>query len=282
MKITRRIGGHVSTAGGLGNAISNTLAIGGNCLQIFAGSPRTWARVPYAPTVSSSFRAEVSQKDLAPVYIHALYLTNLASDLEESRAKSRAALVMDMQNSAAIGSAGVVLHIGSHQGRGWEVSRELVIDEIKAVLASTPPESILLLENSAGQQGKIGSFSELHDIMTAIDSSRLKVCLDTAHAFEAGYNFNTDAGLEMWVTDIEKHIGLNKVELLHLNDSKTPLGSGRDMHQNIGDGFIGNEGIKRIINHPKLAHLPLILEVPGLNGTGPDAENIARVRSLLA
>jgi deoxyribonuclease-4 len=277
----RRVGGHVSSSGGINSAVTNTLAIGGNAIQIFAGSPRMWARSLYPLKVADDFKKLVSEQDLNPVYIHALYLTNFASDNPESIAKSSAALITDMKNSSAIGSAGVVLHIGSHQGRGWLASKELVITSLQKVLDSTPESSILLLENSAGQQGKIGSFPELSDILVGLNNSRVKVCLDTAHAFEAGYNFTTAEGLEMWIADIEKYLGLDKVELLHLNDSKTPLGSGRDNHQNIGDGFIGEGGIKRLINHPKLKHLPLILEVPGIEGMGPDKDNIDRVKKLL-
>jgi deoxyribonuclease-4 len=279
---TRRIGGHVSTAGGLQNAITNTLSIGGNAIQIFAGSPRMWARSLYPAKIAEAFREGVVKADLNPVYIHALYLTNLASDNPEILAKSIAALKTDMTNSAAINGAGVVLHIGSHQGRGWEHDKAQVIAAIKKVLDSTPEESILLLENSAGQQGKIGSLPELKDILSAIPNSRLRVCLDTAHAFEAGYNFTTTDGIEMWIAEIEKTITLEKIELFHLNDSKTPLGSGRDNHQNIGDGFIGSEGLKNLINHPKFSHLPLILEVPGIEGMGPDKANIDRVKSLLS
>lgn len=277
----RRIGGHVGTSGGLLTAVKNTLEIGGNAIQIFAGSPRMWARSLYQEKVASDFRQLAKTHDLFPVYIHALYLTNLASDNPELVEKSKAALITDMTNSALIGSAGVVLHIGSHQGRGWADSKDLVINSIKEVLEKTPAESMLLLENSAGQKGKIGSLPELADILDSCSSPRLKVCLDTAHAYEAGYNFNNEQGLEMWITEIKKSIGLDKVELLHLNDSKTPMGSGRDMHQNIGEGFIGYEGLKMLVNHPKFVHLPLILEVPGIEGTGPDKENIQRVKNLL-
>lgn len=277
--MTRQIGAHVG--GGITGAVPNALAIGANCLQIFAGSPRMWARSLYPQAEANKFKDGVRDNGILSVYIHALYLTNLASDNDELVAKSKAALICDMKNSAAINSSGVVLHIGSHQGRGWEHSRGLVIDSIKDVLTQTPDNSLLLLENSAGQQGKIGSLSELSDILTAINSPRLKVCLDTAHAFEAGYNFTTDQGLEMWIQEIDATIGFAKIELLHLNDSKTPLGSGRDNHQNIGDGYIGETGIARVINHPKLSHLPLILEVPGLDGTGPDQANIERVKRLV-
>lgn len=280
-RITRKIGGHVSTSGGLQNAVQNTLDIGGNAMQIFAGSPRMWARSLYPPSVTANFRLLTTKYDLQPIYIHALYLTNLASDNPEILAKSIAALTTDMTNSAAIAAAGVVLHIGSHQGRGWESDKAQVIAAIKEVLDNTPPDSILLLENSAGQQGKIGSLSELSEILHEIPSNRLKVCLDTAHAFEAGFNFTTQEGLEMWIADIKETIGFEKIELLHLNDSKTRLGSGHDQHANIGDGFIGSEGLSRLINHPKFAHLPLILEVPGLEGLGPDKENINRVKLLI-
>ncbi|EKD79907.1 MAG: hypothetical protein ACD_40C00267G0008 [uncultured bacterium] len=277
----RRIGGHVSCSGGLQSAITNTLNIGGNCLQIFAGSPRMWARSPYPTKMAEDFRQQSTIHDLQPIYIHALYLTNLASDNPELLEKSKHALIMDMTNSAAIGSSGVVLHIGSHQGRGWEHDKVQVISSIQEVLDSTPSASILLLENSAGQQGKIGSLSELHDLLSTIHDPRLRVCLDTAHAFEAGYNFTSPAGLEMWIKEITSTITLAKVELLHLNDSKTPLGSGRDNHQNIGEGFIGETGLRALINHPKLSHLPLILEVPGLEGLGPDQANIDKVKNLL-
>ena len=280
--MTRRIGGHVSTSGGLQNAIANTLEIGGNCMQIFAGSPRMWARALYPTKISEAFREGVTKADLNPVYIHALYLTNLASDSPELLEKSKKALVMDMINGAAIGAAGVILHIGSHQGRGWEAVKGQVVATIKEVLESTPESSFLLLENAAGQKGKIGSLPELADIFSAVTSDRLKVCLDTAHAFEAGYNFTTEAGLAMWVKDIERSVGWDKLDVLHLNDSKTPLGSAHDMHQNIGDGYIGMEGLKRLINHLHLKDLPLLLEVPGLEGTGPDRANIDRVKALLA
>lgn len=279
--MTRRVGGHVGSGGGIINAVKNTLEIGGNAMQIFAGSPRMWARSLYPDQIAAEFREAVAKHDLNPVYIHALYLTNLASDNPELLAKSEQALTTDMTNSSKLGSAGVVLHIGSHQGRGWESSKDQVVGSIKRVLDNTPDDSILLLENSAGQKGKIGSFPELSFIFENLDSDRLKVCLDTAHAFEAGYNFGTEQGLALWLTDIEKYVGYAKIELLHLNDSKTPLGSGRDNHQNIGDGYIGRDGLERLINHPRLAHLPLILEVPGIDGLGPDQENIARVKSLL-
>lgn len=277
----RRIGAHVSTSGGIKNAITNSLNIGGNCIQIFAGSPRMWKRSLYNQKDIDQFRTLIDEHDLDPIFIHALYLTNLASDKDELREKSRQALVMDMKNSALIGAAGVILHIGSHQGRGFEVVEEIVVEEINAVLDDTPSDSILLLENSAGQKGKIGSLQELGVLLEKLDNKRVGICLDTAHAFEAGYAINTDQGIKIFVSDIEKYLGIDKVVVIHLNDSRTKLGSGHDQHENIGEGFIGKKGIANIVLHPKLSHLPLILEVPGFEGTGPDAQNVRLVRSLL-
>lgn len=250
-------------------------------MQIFAGSPRMWSRSLYDHSLAKSFRDKAEAKDLFPVYIHALYLTNLASNDPELRAKSREALITDMTNSAAINSSGVVLHIGSHQGRGFDQVKNTVAEEIRAVLESTPSTSLLLLENSAGQQGKIGALPELNTLLSFLDSSRVKICLDTAHAFESGYDLRTEEGLALFLSDIKKHLGLENLSLLHLNDSRTKLASAHDQHENIGDGYIGSSGLGRVVNHPDLAHLPLILEVPGVDKSGPDKANIARVRDLL-
>ncbi len=278
---SRRLGGHVSAAGGPVKAIERTLAIGGNCFQIFAGSPRMWKRRLYSSAEITAFKTAADQADIKPAVIHALYLTNLASDKPELREKSRQALIMDMKNAALLGAAGVVLHIGSHQGRGFESVRDLVVEEIKQVLAETPDNSILMLENIAGQKGKIGSLEELGFFLETLNSPRIKICIDTAHAFEAGYALNNPLGLEMFVQHLEKYVGIENILILHLNDSKTKLGSRHDVHANIGEGFIGQTGIKNIINHPKLNHLPLILEVPGFDGHGPDQKNIEIVKSLL-
>jgi deoxyribonuclease-4 len=240
-----------------------------------------WARSPFAASAAAAFRTRVQDLDLGPVFIHALYLTNLASDNPELIEKSKKALIMDLTNSASIGAAGVVLHIGSHQGRGWESVRTQVVSEIADVLEHTPQESVLCLENDAGQNGKIGSLEELHEILSAIPSDRLKVCLDTAHSHESDYDLATPAGLDKWISDIERLIGWDKLIVLHLNDSKTPHGSHRDMHENIGEGEIGVAGMRRLLNHEKLAHLPLLLEVPGTEKMGPDQRNIDIVKGLL-
>lgn len=277
----RRIGAHVSSAGGIKNAVLNTLSIGGNAMQIFAGSPRMWRRSLYKESDAKSFRDEVQENDLNPVFIHALYLTNLASENPELREKSKNALITDMTNSSAINSRGVVLHTGSHQGRGFEAVKDLVVSEIKQILETTPGNSTLLLENVAGQNGKIGSFEELSTLLEALDSHRVGVCIDTAHAFEAGYPIHETGGLDSFIDDLSSLIGLDTIKLIHLNDSRTDFDSRHDVHENMGAGKIGLSNIARIINHPRLSHLPLILEVPGFDRTGPDKKNIDIVKSLL-
>lgn len=277
----RRIGAHVSSAGGIQNAVTNTINIGANAMQIFAGSPRMWRRSLYKEKDTENFKKQVADNNLRPVFIHALYLTNLASDNPETRAKSKSALITDMTNSAAIDSSGVILHIGSHQGRGFESVRDLVVSEISEVLDQTPGNSSLLLENVAGQRGKIGSLEELSILLEALDSHRVGVCIDTAHAFEAGYKIHDPAGLDSFVADLSSLIGIEPIKLFHLNDSRTDFNSRHDVHENIGEGKIGITNIARIVNHPKLSSLPLILEVPGFDGSGPDKRNIDIVKSLL-
>lgn len=277
----RRIGAHVSSSGGIKNAVKNTLDIGGNSIQIFAGSPRMWKRSLYKQKDTQEFINLATKADLFPVFIHALYLTNLASDNPELREKAKQAIITDMANSSAIKSDGVILHIGSHMGRGFEAVKDMIVEEIVEILKSTPEDSYLLLENAAGQKGKIGSPEELSYLIKKIDSPRIGVCIDTAHAFEAGFPIHDSDGLNGYINTLEESFDLSLIKVLHLNDSKTDFESRHDVHENIGEGKIGLENIKRIISHEKLKHLPLILEVPGFDRKGPDKKNIDLVKSLL-
>lgn len=264
----RRVGGHVSAAGGLANAIKNTQNIGGNCFQIFAGSPRSWARKLYSQAESTKFKNDLKEKDLCPVFIHALYLVNLGSDNQDLLKKSVDSLLFDLQNGDLINCAGVVVHLGSHQGRGFQSIRSQVVAQIKNLLDATKTTPFLI-ENSAGQKGKIGTFEEIIEIFEEIKSQRLGICLDSAHLFESG----------MTIEDLEKFELLDKVKCLHLNDSKTDFDSRHDQHANLGDGKIGLESLSKFINLPQLSNLPVILEVPGTLGF-PDAKNILVAKSL--
>lgn len=275
----RFVGGHVSSAGGPSKAIGRALEIEANCLQIFAGSPRSWARTLYSQSEVDAYKTEKA-KIAGPMFIHALYLINLASTDQNNLEKSATSLKLDLQNGDLLGCSGVVVHVGSHLGLGFDHIKDDLVALIKKVLeesSNTP----LLLENSSGQKGKIGTLDELEYLLRAIPDKRLGACLDTAHLYEAGVDIKQQSVITDYVDDLSKRGILERVALLHLNDSRTALGSTKDEHENIGSGQIGELGIKNFINHEHLKHLPLILEVPGFNGTGPDIENIRIVRKLL-
>lgn len=275
----RKIGGHVSIAGSINNAVQNTLNIGGNCMQIFAGSPRLWARSLWKDSDAQNFVNLCTSKDLNPVFIHALYLVNLATDNPELLDKSVKSLIIDLQNGAKIKSSGVIVHIGSHQGRGFESAKNQIVSSIKEILSQSEGCDFLL-ENDAGQNGKIGSIDELSYLIGEIDNSRLKICLDTAHLFEGGLDIRDEKMADSFVLELKKLNILDKVACIHLNDSATELDSHRDNHADLGKGKIGIEGLSNFVNHSELKHLPLILETPGPDKTGPNKENIEIAKSL--
>jgi deoxyribonuclease-4 len=278
--MTRKISAHISIAGGLVNAIKNIKEINGNCIQIFAGSPRMWTRRLYSEDETKRLNQLLDEHNLRPIFIHALYLVNLATDKPDLLQKSYTALLTDMKNADAINSAGVIVHIGSHQGRGFKQVVNQITLQIQNLLKQTKTAPFII-ENSAGQKGKVGSLEEIKALIDALGNSpRLKVCLDTAHLFEAGHDLRETDNINKLVQKLKKLQLLSKLVCIHLNDSKTELNSRQDNHENLGDGYIGLRSLKNFINHPDLKHLPLILEVPGLDNKGPDAHNISLAQKL--
>lgn len=277
--MSRKIGAHVSVAGGIVNAIDNIKNINGNCLQIFAGSPRRWARKPYTKDQANNFNSPVIKFDLHPVFIHALYLVNLASNKKDLVKKSYQALLTDLKNGHAINSAGVIVHIGSHQGRGFDSVKKQLVNKISALINETR-ETPFIIENSAGQKGKIGSLEEIAYLVKKVNNPRFQICLDSAHLFAAGWDLRQKSKVDNLVSHLKQLSILNKVICLHLNDSKSDHNSHRDIHANLGKGKIGDSGLSHFINHPDLKDLPIILEVPGLKGKGPDKENITIAQKL--
>ena len=274
----RYVGGHVSIAGALVNSIENTKKIGGNCLQIFAGSPRLWFRKLFAETDVKTFLEEKTNNNLGPVFIHALYLVNLASDKDDLVQKSIESLVLDLKNGDQINASGVVIHIGSHQGRGFESVKDQLVENLKTIIAKTE-NTKLLLENDAGQNGKIGSIEELGFLISQVNNDRLGVCLDTAHLFASGFDLRDGQQTRNLIQQLADEKIIDRVALIHLNDSATDLASGRDNHADLGVGKIGLDGLKNFVNQPELSHLPLILETPGPEKQGPDANNIGIAKS---
>lgn len=267
-------------AGSLLNAVSKTVEIGGNCMQIFAGSPRLWFRKSFPDDQIKNFLEETKRFDLNPTFIHALYLVNLASTNKDILDKSTNSLIIDMQNGARIHSAGVIVHIGSHLGVGFDAVKDQVVAVIKRVLDSTE-NCDLILENDAGQNGKIGSPEEISYLIEKINNPRLKMCLDSAHLFESGIDIRKQEDVAKFSEKLIKLDLLDKLVCIHLNDSATILDSHRDMHANIGEGEIGLSGLGNLINNDSFKNLPLILEVPGKDHVGCDEKNITLVKGLV-
>jgi len=275
----RRIGAHLSISGGLFKAVESIVEKGGNALQIFSSSPRMWlTQLPSKENVDR-FKKLAKKYDIKPVFIHAKYLVNLASDKQELIEKSKQSLVFDMKVGEMIGAKGVIVHLGSHMGRGFEAVEKQLVNGIKEILRDSPGKCMFLIENSAGQKGKIGSqLSEIRLLIEAVGDSRVGWCYDTCHGFNTGYTLGKDWGNTMIQNDIVEEIDklgiLHRLEVLHINDSKDEFGSGHDRHENLGKGRLGLKLLRAYVNHPKLKHLPLIIETPGFDKTGPDKKNL--------
>ena len=273
---SRRIGAHLSTTGGIDLAVAHAAEMGANCLQVFSGSPRMWRRTALQNIDAAKIWTAQEKFDVRPIFTHALYLVNLASDKPELVNLSTQTLIHDLNFDAHIKGSGVVVHLGSHQGRGFEAAKVQLVEQIKKILAATPENSTFLIENSAGQNGKIASaLTEIKWLLDQVNSDRLGWCFDTCHGFAAGFELATLG---------EKITALNlwpSLKLIHVNDSRDPFDSGRDRHDNIGAGNIPAESLKTFLNLPEIVQIPLITEVPGLDGNGPDAENIARIKALI-
>jgi deoxyribonuclease-4 len=270
-----KVGAHVGASGGLITAFERAQAIGAETIQIFGAPPQTWRRRIIRPEECEAFRAGMAETGIEPVFLHGVYLINLATEKPEQLDKSTEALAGDVKLASAIGAKGVIFHVGSHKGAGFEKVLPQIAGALKKVLDDTPHDAWIILENNAGQGGGVGSkFTELGAIVRAVASPRLKVCLDTEHAYAAGYDLADAAGIESAMSEFEREIGLDNFVAVHANDSKIPLGGGVDRHDNIGEGHIGRAGFEVIMAHPAFRDVPFLLEVPGFEKDGPDKPNV--------
>ncbi|MBI4058515.1 deoxyribonuclease IV [Candidatus Gottesmanbacteria bacterium] len=278
----RRIGAHVSISKGLRESLPKALRIGANCMQIFSSPPQSFTPPHFTDEECESFRKLALEVDIQPVFIHALYLANLSSDDEGLRVKSVKSLIADMIFCEKIGGAGVIVHTGSHKGRGFEVSLVETKKSLSEILAATPETSNLYLEIACGNAGKVGqNFQELKKLLEIGNSPRLRICLDTAHMFANGYAFDTQEKVDRLVQEIETNVGWHNVSCVHVNDSKVNCGGLRDQHENIGSGYIGRDAFRMLLNHERLKTLPLIIETPGFDDQGPDKQNLDILKSIL-
>lgn len=278
-----RIGAHVSTAGGLDKAIDRAVELGAETVQCFCSSPRGWAFKPIPQEQTTAFRRKAEAAGVGPVFLHAIYLINLGTTDPENLRKGVESLTSYMHVASAMGGAGVIFHAGSHKGAGYEGIFQQTVNALREVLASSPQDVWLIIENAAGMGDHIGStFAEIGGIMQAVDNPRVKVCLDTQHSFAAGYDITTPDTIEKTMDEFDREIGLANLVAVHANDSKTPFGSGVDRHENLGQGQMGLEAFVAIMSHPAFRNVPFLLEVPGFDNKGPDRQNMDILRELRA
>ena len=273
-------GAHCS--GGVKKALDNAIEMGAEAVQLFAQSPRTWRFPEHDPADLAAFRSKREAAGL-PALVHALYLVNLAAPDDAIYSKSIDTMRATVDAASAIEADAVIFHIGSHLGAGFETGLERVVPAMKQVLERCNERTWLLMENSAGAGGTIGrSIDELAAIFEALGRhERLGVCLDSCHLFVSGVDVTDAPTWNALLEDLDARIGLDRLRALHANDAKAPLGSNRDRHDNIGEGLIG-EGLGVFLAHPRLQGLPVVLEVPGADGKGPNADEIRKLRELHA
>ena len=280
------IGAHVRAGKGLVPALQHGADIGADAVQIFTQSPRMWKPSQYSDEVLFAYReAQAEHPSVISTFCHATYLINLASPDPELAAKSRTCLTANLSTADGMGSEGLVLHIGSHRGSGFETALPAVaeylvaaLDEVDADLEGCP----ILLENAAGAGDTVGrSFEELAQVIDAAGGDeRIGVCLDTQHLWASGIPFGTVEEADALIELIDSTVGMARLRCMHLNDSKVDFGANKDRHENIGDGTIGADGLAALLGHPALQGIPAILEVPG-EGDGPRTEDVVTARGVL-
>jgi deoxyribonuclease IV len=277
------IGAHLSAAGGLDKAVDRAEAVGAESLQVFTQSPRTWRPTSHDPASFDRFRERRAEVGLAGVLCHALYLCNFAAPDDDVYEKSVAALRNTMQVACAIGADGVVFHVGSHLGSGFEAGLERVVPAMEQVLDLCSDETWLLMENSAGTGGTIGrSIEELATLYERLGRHpRLGVCLDSCHLYASGVDVTDPVLLDALLDELDSSIGLDRLRALHVNDSEAPLGSNRDRHANILEGLL-DERLGVFLGNARLQGLPAVLEVAGPDKKGPDEHEIRKAKELHA
>jgi deoxyribonuclease-4 len=274
-----KFGIHMPQKGGFARNIKRAAEIGCQSLQLFIGNPTGWNPPRLEPEEAEKRRQLLQQHGIYPLVVHTAYLVNLAAKKEEFYHKSRKLLQQTMQNARCLGSPYVVMHMGSHGGKGYKEGMDLFISTLEEEIPNWPSGVELLLENTAGGGTSLGgTFISIGNILKALGKEApLGVCLDTAHAWAAGYDISTPEGLEKAMEELCEHVGMEKVKVIHANDTGTPRGSHRDRHSHLGEGFIGTEGFKAFFRYPWPEDIPVILETPEM-GSHWDAINMAKLR----
>ncbi|MCK8826261.1 deoxyribonuclease IV [Natroniella acetigena] len=277
-----KFGVHTSIAGGVDQAVIRAAELGCNTFQMFSTNPRGWKARELSAEEANKFKENLKQYQIESAVIHTPYLINLASPKDELYQKSIDALVAGVKRADRLGIEYLVLHPGSHTGSGVEAGIVRITAALQQVLERTDPEVRILLENVAGAGTALGSsLEELKEMIKPITNiDRIGLCYDTCHGFAAGYDLRVEEELDKLVAQIDDLFGLDKLGVIHVNDSKTEFASNKDRHQHIGQGKIGLEGFRRLVNHPQLQEKLFILETP-IDEFGDDLQNLATLKQLV-
>lgn len=276
-----RLGFHLSIAGGLYKAAEAAAELGIDCLQIFASNPRGWKRPVLAPEMAERFREASSAAKLDPVVVHASYLINLASPKDELWAKSIALLTDELQRAGALGAKAVVVHPGSRGDRALDWGLERAAQAAARALDAAGEGAQLWLENTAGGGGHLGgTLTQMAELLHRLEGHPAGVCIDTAHAWAAGYRLDTAQTVGRFLDRLDRLVGMEQVRLWHFNDIAQPRHSHRDRHAHLGQGHIGGQGFAALVQDPRLLSAAAIMETPK-DDDGADARNLAFLRGVL-
>ena len=271
------VGAHVSVAGGVDNAVERQLDVGGNCGQIFTTSPQVWQLPDIAEDEAGRFTAESADAEVGPWVIHSAYLVNMSTPKDDLRKKSIESMQAEIDAAVQLGVEYVNVHLGAHTGAGVDQGLDNAASAFDEL--DVPEEVTVLVESDAGSGTKLGG--EFEHLATVLDRSEqdLEVCLDTAHAFSAGYDLSTPDAVEETLAEFDEVVGFDSLACVHLNDSKHACGTNKDEHAHIGEGEIGKDGMCAFVNHETIRDVPLVLETPTEDGKD-FAWNVARVKEL--
>ena len=275
------IGAHMSISGGLHLAFQRGEEVGCTAMQVFTKNASQWRGKPITDDDAKRFKDAWEKSPIGPIIAHDTYLINLAATDDEKWAKSKAAFADEMERCSKLGIPGLVMHPGSHLGEGEEAGLAKVCTAFKEIFAETPDDVTVLIENTAGQGTNLGwRFEHLAAILDGVPEGRFGVCFDTCHAFAAGYDLTSMDGFASVMAEFDRLVGVDKIKAFHVNDAKKPLASRVDRHEQLGEGFVGREGFRALMQDARFFNIPKILETPKGDNNEMDLKNLALLREL--
>lgn len=277
-----RIGFHVSISGGFSKSVERAYELGCTCMQIFSRNPRGWTVKPLDKADIAEFKKLREQWGIGPVFVHTNYLINLASTKPELHERSIEQFVLDLERTESLGAEYLVTHLGSASGQEPEWMIDRVASALNMAMKLHKPKAVILLENTAGEKGDVGyTLEQVQEVIARLDDSKnIGICYDTCHGFAAGYDIRTKKDVDALAKKIESTVGLARLKGMHLNDCLRDFNSRVDRHWHIGEGKIGLDGFKILLNHPAFKEAPKIMETPK-ETEEDDPRNMKTVRSLL-